>query len=79
MTEQARVRELLHTALDNFDRPATTVAALVRQAARIASLRHDYVNQHLMQLELLDHMTKPAKVLAPIVEKLNQSGPVVAS
>lgn len=70
MTEQERVRELLNIALDNFDRPGTTVAALVRQAARIASLRHDYANQHLMQLELLDVAGRSAKALHPISTKL---------
>lgn len=67
MTGQDRVWELLTAALDNFDRPGMTVAALVRQAARIASLRHDYAAQYRLQLELIDHSTGSQGRMGPLV------------
>ena len=54
MVDVSRVRTLTEKALDNFDNPGTSVAALVRQAHRIAVLRHDYAGQILFTLESLD-------------------------
>lgn len=45
MVDASRVRTLTEQALDNFDNPGMSVAALVRQAQRIAVLRHDYASQ----------------------------------
>lgn len=54
MTSVPGVRDLLRIALDEFDRPATTVSASARRALRIAALRRDYVNQLWLQCELTD-------------------------
>lgn len=51
MVDASRVRTLTEQALDNFDNPGTSVAALVRQAQRIAVLRHDYGAQAWLALE----------------------------
>lgn len=45
MQDHGRVARLVGTALDNFDNPGQSVASLVRQAARIASLREDFTAQ----------------------------------
>lgn len=54
MQENDRVARLVGTALDNFDNPGQSVASIVRQAARIASLRQDFSAQYRFQIELLD-------------------------
>ncbi|MDV6265082.1 hypothetical protein [Rhodococcus globerulus] len=54
MVDASRVRTLTERALDNFDNPGTSVAALVRQAQRIAVLRHDYGAQIRFVYELTD-------------------------
>ncbi|MGQ5694420.1 hypothetical protein ACSVIA_14155 [Rhodococcus erythropolis] len=54
MVDASRVRTLTEQALDNFDNPGTSVAALVRQAQRIAVLRHDYGAQAWLALEAGD-------------------------
>jgi len=51
MVDASRVRTLTEQALDNFDNPGTPVSALVRQAQRIAVLRHDYGVQAWLALE----------------------------
>lgn len=54
MTSSSRLKRLLEQALDQFDAVGTSVAANVRRAARIASLRKDYVNQLWLQWEMTD-------------------------
>ena len=54
MTSSSRLQVLLTQALDQFDAAGTTVAANVRRASRIASLRKDYVNQLWLQWEMTD-------------------------
>ncbi|MET3367235.1 UNVERIFIED_CONTAM: hypothetical protein ABIE34_000456 [Jeotgalibacillus campisalis] len=58
---QDHVAKLVTNALDAFDQPGRPVAALVRQAARIAALRQDYLAQYRFQMELLDVSTGAAK------------------
>jgi hypothetical protein len=54
VNSSSRLLELLTQALDHFDAPSTSVAANVRRASRIASLRKDYANQLWLQWELTD-------------------------
>lgn len=54
MQENDRVARLVGAALDNFDNPGQSVASIVRQAARIASLRQDFSAQYRFQIELLN-------------------------
>lgn len=61
MQENDRVARLVGTALDNFDNPGQSVASIVRQAARIASLRQDFSAQYRFQIELLDVASGAAK------------------
>ncbi|WP_279402170.1 hypothetical protein [Arthrobacter sp. JCM 19049] len=61
MQENERVASLVGTALDNFDNPGQSVASIVRQAARIASLRQDFSAQYRFQIELLDVASGAAK------------------
>lgn len=58
---QEHVAKLVSSALDTFDQPGKSVAALVRQAARIAALRQDYLAQYRFQIELIDVTTGAAK------------------
>ncbi|MGK2240919.1 MAG: hypothetical protein ACI9JD_003486 [Rhodococcus sp. (in: high G+C Gram-positive bacteria)] len=51
MVDASRVRTLTEQALDNFDNPGMSVAALVRQAQRIAVLRNDYAAELRFFLE----------------------------
>lgn len=51
---QDHIATLVTSALNAFDQPGKSVAALVRQAARIAALRKDYLAQYRFQMELLD-------------------------
>jgi hypothetical protein len=66
MQDHDRVARLVSTALDNFDNPAQSVASLVRQAARVASLRQDFAAQYRFQIELLDVASGAAKTDATI-------------
>lgn len=54
VASSSRLQQLLTQALDQFDAPGATVAANVRRASRIASLRKDYVNQLWLQWEMTD-------------------------
>lgn len=54
MTTSADIRALIDEALTEFDQPGMSVAANVRRAHRIASLRHDLINLFWLQLELSD-------------------------
>ncbi|WP_433729545.1 hypothetical protein ACQP0C_00655 [Nocardia sp. CA-129566] len=54
MTEADQILELTRRALDSFDDPGKSVAALVRQAHRIAVRRHDYSAQAELLLQLTD-------------------------
>jgi hypothetical protein len=66
MHDHDRVARLVNAALDNFDSPGQSVASLVRQAARIASLRQDFSAQYRFQIELLDVSSGAAKTDATI-------------
>jgi hypothetical protein len=67
-----RIRTLTEKALDEFD-SGKPVSALVRQAHRIASLRHDYASQvwfELQQRELGVSIPKDDPVLLGLRDKL---------
>lgn len=73
MGNEDHITELVSRALDSFDAPGKSVASLVRQAIRIAVLRHDYLNQLRFQLETVDFSTRnkaSAATLLPAKEKL---------
>ncbi|MFE4195394.1 hypothetical protein ACFRJ9_06000 [Paenarthrobacter sp. NPDC056912] len=67
---QDHVAQLVTSALDAFDQPGKSVAALVRQAARIAALRQDYLAQYRFQMELIDVGTGAAKT-DPTIAMIN--------
>ncbi|WP_311215201.1 MULTISPECIES: hypothetical protein [unclassified Arthrobacter] len=67
---QDHVAQLVTSALDAFDQPGRSVAAIVRQAARIAALRQDYLAQYRFQMELIDVTTGAAKT-DPTIEVIN--------
>lgn len=69
---QEHIARLVTRALDNFDAPGQTVSALVRQAARIASLRQDFSAQYRFQLELLEVRAGAAKT-DPVIENINHN------
>lgn len=54
MSDQGYILELLRRALETSERPEASVSTLVRQATRIASLRHDYAAVFAFQLETVD-------------------------
>lgn len=54
MSDQGYILELLRRALEMAERPEAPVSTLVRQATRIASLRHDYAAVFSLQLETAD-------------------------
>ena len=60
MPDANKVSELTSQALDQFE-STNSVSALVRQAHRIASLRHDYAGQvwFMLQVRDLTTSTKP--------------------
>lgn len=67
MSEQDQIKRLVSEALDSFDSPGTSVASLVRKAARIASLRRDFVGQYAMQFELVDLSTRSKSAASAMV------------
>ncbi|UKA49263.1 hypothetical protein LFT48_17780 [Arthrobacter sp. FW305-123] len=67
---QDHIAQLVTSALDAFDQPGKPVAALVRQAARIAALRQDYLAQYRFQMELIDVTTGAAKT-DPTIAMIN--------
>ncbi|MDQ0768197.1 hypothetical protein QF031_000946 [Pseudarthrobacter defluvii] len=69
---QDHIAKLVSSALDNFDTPGQSVASLVRQAARIASLRKDYTAQYRFQIELLDVQAGAVKT-DPTIESINNN------
>lgn len=69
---QDHVARLVNNALDTFDTPGQSVTALVRQAARIASLRRDFSAQYRFQIELLDVQSGTAKT-DPTIESINNN------
>lgn len=77
MVDASRVRTLTEKALDNFDNPGTSVAALVRQALRISVLRHDYAGQILFTLESLDFSTKDNANLSRLTDLKDKLGTLV--
>lgn len=54
LSDQAYILEIVRRALEAADQPGTPVSALVRQAMRIASLRHDYAAMLSFQFETFD-------------------------
>lgn len=72
MQENDRVARLVGTALDNFDNPGQSVASIVRQAARIASLRQDFSAQCRFHMELLDVASGAAKT-DPTIDDINNN------
>ncbi|UZX02479.1 hypothetical protein F8G81_07505 [Arthrobacter sp. CDRTa11] len=72
MQDHDRVARLVSTALDNFDNPGKSLASLVRQAARIASLRQDFAAQYRFQIELLDVASGAAKT-DPTIDGINNN------
>lgn len=54
MSDQGYILELVRRALETADGPQAPVSRLVRQATRIASLRHDYAAVFALQLETAD-------------------------
>ncbi len=54
MANLGRVQRLVERALDDFDSPEQSVAALLRQSTRIATLRNDYPNLVWLTLEAMD-------------------------
>lgn len=54
MSDQGYILELLRRALETAEGPQASVSLLVRQATRIASLRHDYAAVFALQLETAD-------------------------
>lgn len=73
MTNEDHVTKLVSQTLDSFDSQNQSIASLVRQAIRIAALRHDYLNQLRFQLETVDFTTRSraaAAALLPTKENL---------
>lgn len=70
--ENERAAKLVGNALDSFDNPGQSVASLVRQAARIASLRQDFAAQYRFLIELLDVSSGAAKA-DPTFESINSN------
>lgn len=66
---QDHLPRLVTVALDNFDASGKTVAALVRQAARLAALRQDFSAQYRFQLELLKVQAGAAKT-DPVIDNI---------
>ena len=53
-----RVQTLVESALDSFDDPGRSVAALLRQCLRIATLRNDYPALVWLEMEAIDVAAK---------------------
>lgn len=54
MSDQGYILDLVRRALEAADKPDASVSTLVRQATRIASIRHDYAAVFSFQLETTD-------------------------
>ncbi|MGB3259171.1 MAG: hypothetical protein WBA72_14430 [Ornithinimicrobium sp.] len=64
MANLQRVQRLVERALDEFDSPGQTVAALLRQSTRIATLRNDHTNLVWLTLESMDALNTTGTVRA---------------
>lgn len=79
MVDASRVRTLTEQALDNFDNPGTSVAALVRQAQRIAVLRHDYAMQIRLVYEQTDMMGNEKRDIPALTRARNSLAELVGT